>query len=67
MARSMLASIERICPKCGTSNRILTSEIKPYWKINCSHCGEAIAERRAFRPVMMQQTGPSSGEPRKVG
>ena len=66
MARAMMASIERTCPTCGASNRILTTEIRPNWKINCSRCGGAIAERRAFRPVVVQWTSPAAEVRRKA-
>jgi endogenous inhibitor of DNA gyrase (YacG/DUF329 family) len=66
MTQALMASIERTCPTCGAPNRILTTEIRPYWKINCSRCGGAIAERRAFRPVLVHRA-PETREPRKEG
>ena len=65
--QAMLASIEGTCPKCAAVNRILATEIRPQWKINCSRCGGAIAERRPFRPVLMDRAPLSSEEPLKAG
>jgi endogenous inhibitor of DNA gyrase (YacG/DUF329 family) len=67
MTQPIMASIERTCPTCGACNKILTSEIRPYWKINCSRCGGAIAERRDFRPVILERTPPATPVPRKAG
>jgi endogenous inhibitor of DNA gyrase (YacG/DUF329 family) len=68
MTHSLMMAIERTCPACGAPNTILTTEISPYWKINCSRCGAAIAERRAFRPVLVHGAAATparrEGEPR---
>jgi hypothetical protein len=48
-----MVCIERTCPGCGASNRIVTPEIRPTWKINCSRCGAVVVERRPFRPRLV--------------
>jgi hypothetical protein len=67
MAQAIMASIERTCPTCGASNKILTTEIRPYWKINCSRCGGAIAERRAFREVDVRRMPAAVEGSRRAG
>lgn len=60
MTRTLMASIEKTCPACGTANRILTNEIRPRWTINCSHCGGTIVERRPFRPSIVRESAPEA-------
>jgi hypothetical protein len=67
MTQALIASIERTCPTCGASNRILTTEIRPNWKINCSRCRGALAEPRALRPVPVERTQTTTGDSRKLG
>ncbi len=67
MTQALFASIEKTCPACGTANRIFTTEFRPHWKINCSKCGGAIANRPALRSVQVQTTPLSIVAPRKAG
>ena len=50
MTRPEMARIERKCPECGASNRVITPDVRPSWRINCSSCGTLLVERRGFRP-----------------
>lgn len=67
MTRTLIASIEKTCPACGTANRILTTEIRPRWTINCSHCGDTIVERRAFRSCIVREGIPDCDLPADAG
>jgi hypothetical protein len=53
-----MVCIERICPDCGASNKIVTPEIQPTWNINCSRCGAVVVERQRFRPRLVEGPGP---------
>ena len=54
MTRPLIACIQRTCPECGASNRIVTPEIRPSWTINCSSCGTVLVQRRGFRPRLVE-------------
>ncbi len=54
MARPMMSCIQRTCPDCGTLNKIVTPEVRPSWRINCSSCGCMLFERRGFRPRLVE-------------
>lgn len=56
MVRALMAVIERTCPACGAENRIVTTETRPCWRINCSRCGEALVERRGLHTDLVSET-----------
>lgn len=67
MTQTMLASIERTCALCGASNKILATEIRSCWNINCSRCGGPIVERRTSRLAPVQPAQATRAEARKAG
>jgi peptidoglycan hydrolase-like protein with peptidoglycan-binding domain len=46
LTRTVLTSIAKTCPACGATNTVVaaTTEITPFWSMNCSRCGAAVAE-----------------------
>ena len=54
MTRPLISCIQRTCPECGASNRIVTPEIRPSWTIGCSSCGTVLVRRRGFCPRLVQ-------------
>lgn len=63
MTQSHMACIQRTCPDCGASNRVVTPEVRPSWTINCSNCGARLVERRGFHPRLVEPVGLDLVEP----
>lgn len=63
MTRQIMSCIERTCPSCGTENRVLTTDIRPTWRMNCSRCGEPIPDPSDVGPPAAELGEATSATP----